>query len=302
MFFRVRCAVAQCFGHVRAPFCVALLTVFGAVSTGIGLGHIFSQDGSDQQRSSAARTTTAVLQDNSEWLSEESWRRRLKGRRSSSVASRGDSLELSDQEREARRLNMLASGRYRTVCVRLCDGYYFPISFSTTRRQLASDESACQSRCNSNARLFYYDTSAGSPETMVDRAGRSYSDLKTAFLYRTKFEQSCQCRPAPWSKEAQQRHAMYRTKGWKKKAVRLARLARQRRLKAARQISRQPIFVSGGDLENKLPSTGIAGLNPVAGRMSLGGRSSGSVKTTRRRVVKRRKSAWKKSIFYSGSD
>ena len=27
------------------------------------------------------------------------------------------------------------AGTYRTMCVRLCDGYYFPISFTTTRER-----------------------------------------------------------------------------------------------------------------------------------------------------------------------
>jgi hypothetical protein len=304
MFFRLRCAVAQCLSHVRAPFSIALMTVFGAVGTGIGLGHMLSQDGSDQAQKTAGSTTTVVLEDNNAWLSEESWRRRLKGRGSVWEASRSNLFDLSDQKPKSDERR--SGGTYRTVCVRLCDGYYFPISFSTVKSQLAADENACQSRCAGDSRLFYYHTSEGSPETMVDRVGRSYADLKNAFLYRTKFEQSCQCRPAPWSKQAQQRHAMYRIKGWQKNATRLATiLERQPKSKAGRGRYEQTFIAVNDRGQSTLPSThtgtlgGVAGLS---GRMSLGARSTRVVKKNRRQVVKRRKTSWKKNIFHSGSD
>src|SRR6185369_3937727 len=38
----------------------------------------------------------------------------------------------------------LREGQYRTLCVRLCDGFYFPISFATTRGQLADDARKCE--------------------------------------------------------------------------------------------------------------------------------------------------------------
>ena len=36
---------------------------------------------------------------------------------------------------------------FRTVCVRSCDGYYFPISFSTTQDHFRDDEATCQRMC-----------------------------------------------------------------------------------------------------------------------------------------------------------
>ena len=36
---------------------------------------------------------------------------------------------------------------YRTVCVRTCDGFYFPISFSTTQDHFRDDEASCQRMC-----------------------------------------------------------------------------------------------------------------------------------------------------------
>ncbi len=36
---------------------------------------------------------------------------------------------------------------FRTICVRTCDGYYFPISYSTTQDHFHDDEAACQRMC-----------------------------------------------------------------------------------------------------------------------------------------------------------
>ena len=39
------------------------------------------------------------------------------------------------------------SSTYRTLCVRTCDGYYFPISFSTVPDRFSEDERTCQRMC-----------------------------------------------------------------------------------------------------------------------------------------------------------
>ncbi len=36
---------------------------------------------------------------------------------------------------------------YRTVCVRLCDGYFFPVSYSTLPNYFDRDAEACESKC-----------------------------------------------------------------------------------------------------------------------------------------------------------
>ena len=46
-----------------------------------------------------------------------------------------------DEEREEGARE--AAGTYRTMCVRLCDGYYFPISFSTTSERFPEDAQNC---------------------------------------------------------------------------------------------------------------------------------------------------------------
>lgn len=92
------------------------------------------------------------------------------------------------------------SGVYRTLCVRLCDGYYFPVKAATSSATFDDDEETCRSSCSSPARLYYYVTDTGTPEEMIDTSGRLYSELPTAFAYRTSYDAACTCRANPWRK------------------------------------------------------------------------------------------------------
>jgi hypothetical protein len=95
-----------------------------------------------------------------------------------------------------------AIGTYRTLCVRLCDGFYFPISFATSEGGLARDAEQCWASCGVEARLFYHPNPGGSVETMLDLTGRAYSALPTAFKYRKTLVAGCLCRPQPLSATA----------------------------------------------------------------------------------------------------
>jgi hypothetical protein len=101
------------------------------------------------------------------------------------------------------------TGAYRTVCVRLCDGYYFPINFAVTRDKLQRDSGVCASRCGAQGRLFVHRNPGGSVEDMEDLSGRPYRQLRTAFLYRTELVANCRCQPDPWDEAAQNRHRAY---------------------------------------------------------------------------------------------
>lgn len=115
------------------------------------------------------------------------------------------------------------TGGFRTMCVRTCDGFYFPISFSATPDRFARDEATCQSSCGSEARLFVYRNPGQDPEQMVDLRGQPYVRLKTAFLYRTSYNESCKCRPQPWEQASLDRHKMYALEARAKKGDRVAR-------------------------------------------------------------------------------
>ena len=99
-------------------------------------------------------------------------------------------------------------GGQRTVCVRLCDGYYWPVSFQTKRSQFQRDARACESSCDGEARLFHF-PSYGDINDAVDNAGKSYARLPAAFVYRKKLVAGCTCRPEAWSDAEVSRHQVY---------------------------------------------------------------------------------------------
>lgn len=101
------------------------------------------------------------------------------------------------------------SGTYRTMCVRLCDGFYFPISFGVRRESFYRDNRACMKRCDGKARLFFYPTMGGSIKKMIDLSGRSYKSLPNAYRYRKSLVSGCTCQAEPWSAEAKARHLDY---------------------------------------------------------------------------------------------
>ena len=88
---------------------------------------------------------------------------------------------------------------YRTVCVRLCDGYYFPVSFSTLPSHFEQDAEACQSRCAAPAELFYYQhPGAGMDQSVSFRTQEPYTSLKVAFRYRKQLVKGCSCKEAEY--------------------------------------------------------------------------------------------------------
>jgi len=87
------------------------------------------------------------------------------------------------------------SGTYRTVCVRTCDGYYFPISYSTAPSRFAEDQRSCQRLCPAaEAVLYSYRNPGEDINQAVSVSGHAYTELPTAFLYRREFNAACSCR------------------------------------------------------------------------------------------------------------
>ncbi|MCJ8308839.1 MAG: DUF2865 domain-containing protein [Rhizobiaceae bacterium] len=87
------------------------------------------------------------------------------------------------------------SGKYRTICVRRCDGYYFPVSHATDESGFAQDAAACNLMCpGTQMELFSHRTDGETPEQMISTIdGTLYTSLKTAFSHREKFDPKCAC-------------------------------------------------------------------------------------------------------------
>lgn len=102
-----------------------------------------------------------------------------------------------------------SSGSYRALCVRLCDGFPFPISHATTRERFAANAKQCEQSCPGRSRLFVVRSSVEGPDDSVDLRGQPYRKLATAFRYRTEYDASCTCRGNPWDEAALARHRAY---------------------------------------------------------------------------------------------
>ncbi|MCO5133501.1 MAG: DUF2865 domain-containing protein [Phyllobacteriaceae bacterium] len=87
-------------------------------------------------------------------------------------------------------------GTFRTLCVRTCDGYYFPISFSTTSDHFSADEAQCEKMCpGTETALYFHPMPNGDAEQSISfRNGEPYQSLANAFAYRKNVDTACSCR------------------------------------------------------------------------------------------------------------
>jgi hypothetical protein len=89
----------------------------------------------------------------------------------------------------------LQSGTYRTVCVRSCDGAYFPISFATVPGRFPDDEKTCKALCPAaEASLYAYRNPGEDMNQAVSISGQPYSSSPNAFRFRQEFNPSCACK------------------------------------------------------------------------------------------------------------
>jgi len=90
-----------------------------------------------------------------------------------------------------------ASGTYKTLCVRTCDGFYFPISYSALPNKFAEDAQTCQRLCPAAEVALYSHRSSGEDVNQaVSTNGRLYTEMANAFSYRKQFNPSCSCKAA----------------------------------------------------------------------------------------------------------
>ena len=82
--------------------------------------------------------------------------------------------------------------RTRTLCVRVCDGYYFPISNGTRRSRYAIDAAVCQSMYAAEGQAELFVQSSGADvKRAVSLSGKRYADQDYAFGYREAYDAAC---------------------------------------------------------------------------------------------------------------
>lgn len=94
-----------------------------------------------------------------------------------------------------------SGGSYRTLCVRACDGYFFPISSASSTRDFERDRKNCEAMCpGTQVELYYHHAMSEESDAMVSTAsGKPYSEMPTAYLYKqagTQRPAGCGCNAA----------------------------------------------------------------------------------------------------------
>lgn len=106
----------------------------------------------------------------------------------------------SPQERERDRVRSALSRAgcservttYRTICARACDGYFFPLSITSSRQRFQQDAEKCMAQYPpGEATLFYHPFPGGDASQAVSVSGERYVDLPSAFMFQSAFHHSC---------------------------------------------------------------------------------------------------------------
>jgi hypothetical protein len=98
---------------------------------------------------------------------------------------------------EASPLDLPGGNTYRTLCVRTCDGFFFPISFATIPARFGEDEHTCKRLCPAAETMLFAHRNPGEEvDQAVSINGTPHTQLPSAFKYRTAFNASCSCRAA----------------------------------------------------------------------------------------------------------
>ena len=85
------------------------------------------------------------------------------------------------------------AGSY-AVCVRTCDGSFFPVSYSGAGSRADSLEEVCRSLCpNADVALYSFPL-GGTIDQAVSSTGERYVDMPNALKFQQTFDSSCSCR------------------------------------------------------------------------------------------------------------
>jgi hypothetical protein len=87
-----------------------------------------------------------------------------------------------------------AEGGSKAVCVKTCDGSFFPVSYTAYSGKFSTLEDICRAQCpNAEVTLFSYPAS-GDIEQAISSTGARYVDSPNALKFRTSFDPNCSCR------------------------------------------------------------------------------------------------------------
>ena len=89
------------------------------------------------------------------------------------------------------RASIKFAGGHDPVCVRLCDGFFFPLP--TAASDVMSQGQACNSLCPDAPTEVYYRNGSDRIEDSYSVAGKPYTALPVSLRYRTASNDTCSC-------------------------------------------------------------------------------------------------------------
>jgi Protein of unknown function (DUF2865) len=103
-------------------------------------------------------------------------------------------------EAPRRRIRMESAGRREAgggayaVCVRTCDGSFFPVTYFGKRSRADSLEEVCQAQCqNAEVKLYSFPL-GGTIDEAVSSTGEPYGSLPSAHKFEASYDSRCSCR------------------------------------------------------------------------------------------------------------
>ena len=91
--------------------------------------------------------------------------------------------------------NWRAQGGSEAICVRQCDGGFFPVSYSAYRGNLQDLNSLCQAECPNAEAMVYTKSLWRDVETAVSIDGEPYMSLPNALKFQKQRVAACSCQP-----------------------------------------------------------------------------------------------------------
>jgi len=117
-----------------------------------------------------------------------------------------------ERRKEAEAARRVRYGGSLPICVRTCDGFFFPINYRGAEEQ---HEDLCAASCPGAETRVYWMSAGADLETAASGEGSRYTALPTAFSYRKSYDPACSCK-APqqtWGSVLQKAEALIREKG-----------------------------------------------------------------------------------------
>lgn len=145
-----------------------------------------------QNRREREQTRVASLEDRP-WAAQDERDRKAEDRnrrsdeRRSEFRSRSDGERKRDAESARQSVGAVYGGEtFQTMCVRMTDGYYFPVSPASSRNDFKRDRNNCQAMCPGvEVSIYYKQLDSDEMDGMVSADnGRPYRSLSTAYRYR----------------------------------------------------------------------------------------------------------------------